>query len=248
MIGSIFRFLLLLNIKFVARAFYHFEVQWPSNKHISYKDQRIFLLLNHTSLFEPIFIGAFPIRLLWQIARRFTYPIAEKTLRRPIAGKAFRILSPTTLPLTRNRDKNWDVFLDTVKNSDCFIGFAPEGRMRRANGLDSDGRPMTMKGGVVDILENIPEGNILFLYSGGLHHVQTPGEGAPRIFKRIHLGIESVPVTEYLDGIRQKNPENFRKAVIADLESRRDNLCPHVIDMRRGFIVRFVQQLIFMWT
>ena len=43
MIGTIFRFLLLLLIKLITRIFYHFEIEWISGKLKSYKDQKVFL-------------------------------------------------------------------------------------------------------------------------------------------------------------------------------------------------------------
>ncbi len=248
MIGTIFRFLLLLLIKLITRIFYHFEIEWISGKLKSYKDQKVFLLINHTSLFEPIFIGAFPIPLLWEISRRFAYPIAQKTLNRPIAGFTFKLLSPITLPLTKNRDKAWRNFMRVITSGKYLIGFAPEGRMRRANGLDKDGKPMSMMGGVVDILEHTKSGNILFLFSGGLHHVQIPGEGAPNLFKKIHLALDSKPIEEYISEVQAKyGSEDLRKGILADLEHRRDTLCPKFNDERKPILIRFCIQLVKMW-
>lgn len=247
-ISAVLRFIFLVFLKLISKCFFHFETDWINGKPTTYKNKRLFLLLNHTSLLEPIYLGAFPLSLLWQIANRFTYPVAEKTLRRPVFGRFLKALSPVTLPLTRKRDKSWDKFVTTVKSTDCFIGFAPEGRMKRSNGLDSDGKPMTMKGGVVDLLENLDDGEVLFLYSGGLHHIQAPGEKVPRIFKRVYLAMEALDLKEYKAQILSQNPDDFRKAVITDLEKRRDERCPHVIDMRKGLILRFFNQLIYMWT
>ena len=55
--------------------------------------------------------------------------------------------------------------------------------MKRRNGLDSQGQPMTVRGGIADILEAIPSGPMLIAYSGGLHHVQAPGETLPAVFR-----------------------------------------------------------------
>ena len=46
--------------------------------------------------------------------------------------------------------------------------------MKRANGMDLEGMPMTIRGGVADLLMAIPGGRMLIAYSGGLHHVQVP--------------------------------------------------------------------------
>lgn len=247
MLGTIFRFILLLFIKVMVRIFYHFEIQWINEKPSSYKDQKVFLLLNHTSLFEPLYIGAFPIPLLWEISKRFAYPIAKKTLDRPVAGFTFRLLSPITLPLTKNRDKAWRNFMRVISSGKYMIGFAPEGRMRRANGLDKDGKPMTMLGGVVDILDHTKSGNVLFLYSGGLHHIQIPGEGAPKLFKKIHLALESKPIEQYIAEVKEKYGDDLRRGIPLELEYRRDTFCPRANDERKPIYVRFWIQVVNMW-
>jgi hypothetical protein len=37
-----------------------------------------------------------------------------------------------------------------------MVLMAPEGRMKRADGLDAHGQPMTVRGGIADILEVVP--------------------------------------------------------------------------------------------
>lgn len=63
----------------------------------------------------------------------------------------------------------------------------PEGRMKRPTGLDKHGQKMTVKRGVVDVLLSMKTGSMFFLYSGGLHHVQAPGQGLPHFSKRSQL-------------------------------------------------------------
>jgi hypothetical protein len=48
-----------------------------------------------------------------------------------------------------------------------------------------------VRGGIADILEAIPSGRMLLAYSGGLHHVQAPGEHVPRPFRTLYLNLES---------------------------------------------------------
>ena len=97
--------------------------------------------------------------------------------------------------------------------------------MKRDTGLDSNGKPMTVRSGVAEIISEIQEGNILIAYSGGLHHVQHPGELIPRLFKTIHLNLEKIDILDYKkqfnsDGIQ------FRKDIVADLENRLVQNCP----------------------
>ena len=42
-----------------------------------------------------------------------------------------------------------------VGQGDVVVVLSPEGRMKRKNGLDKHGRPMTVRGGIGDILDRI---------------------------------------------------------------------------------------------
>jgi hypothetical protein len=68
---------------------------------------------------------------------------------------------------------------------------------------------------------------MLLAYSGGLHHVQHPGEVFPLAFKKIALRVENLDIATYVAGIKAKyGEENFKRGVMADLEWRRDEYCP----------------------
>lgn len=183
---------------------------------------RLVAFLNHTSLFEPLFLGPVPNRFLWQLASHGLAPVAEKTLRRPLVGKLYKLLLHEMAPISRERDATWDAVLRSIR-PDSIVVIAPEGRMKRANGLDANGQPMRVRGGIADILAAIPEGRLLLAYSGGLHHIQIPGQRVPRLFKRIRLRLESLDLEDYrrrlLDG---RSPAELKRALIADLERRRD--------------------------
>jgi hypothetical protein len=100
--------------------------------------------------------------------------------------------------------------------------------MMRSNGLDSRGQPMTVRGGIADILEAIPAGRMLLAYSGGLHHIQVPGQGLPKLFKTIRMRLEVVDIGTYRAARMEEGggPRGFRRAVAQDLEKRRDLYCP----------------------
>ena len=103
----------------------------------------------------------------------------------------------------------------------------PEGRMKRRNLLDSSGRPLTVRAGIADILEALPSGRMLLLYNGGMHHIQVPGEGWPKLFKPMRVRFELVDIARYKQEVmRQEGVETFQQAVIQDLTRRRDTLCP----------------------
>ena len=102
--------------------------------------------------------------------------------------------------------------------------------MKRPNGLDKFGNPMTVQGGVADLLERVHDGNMLVAYSGGLHHVLRPDQNFPRLFKRIRVNLEVLDIAEYKARLGfGGNPRIFRLAVVRDLESRRDRYCPGVV-------------------
>jgi len=225
LLSSLPRFLLLCAIKAASRLCFRFEVEWVGTPPAEpFRDARVGVLLNHTSLFEPILAAVFPLGWLWQIARRGVMPGADSTLDRPVAGRLFRFMVPKAVSVTRSRDRTWSEFLTQV-GEDAVVLISPEGRMKRRGGLDKHGRPMTLRGGIVDVLELKSSGTMLIVYSEGLHHVQAPGEGLPNLFVRVRARLEEIPLERYKRELGHGTPE-FRANVIADLERRRDRHCP----------------------
>jgi len=64
-------------------------------------------------------------------------------------------------------------------------------------------------------------------YSAGLHHVQIPGQRPlPRLFKTLRMRLESVDIAAYRQELLDKyGPARFKKALIRDLEARRNRYC-----------------------
>jgi hypothetical protein len=220
---------LLLSVQAASRLFYRFDVEWvgappPPDP---WADLSLIALLNHTSLYEPLFAGAIPSRLLRDIARRGVVPVAEKTLRRPLVGSFYRMVAPRVVAVTRRRDESWNELIRAVDESTLAV-ILPEGRMKRTTGLDADGNPMTVRGGIADLLMALPGGRRMILaYSGGLHHVQAPGEIVPRVFKTLRLRLENLMIDEYRESLLARaGSGGFKAAVALDLESRRDLYCP----------------------
>jgi hypothetical protein len=207
--------------------FYRFDVDWitPEPDARSWRNVKVVAMLNHTSLFEWLYAGSAPNRLLHRIATRALVPIADKTINRPIVGRFFKALAPHFTSISRAPDETWQAVLDNL-DGDALVVILPEGRMMRANGLDKHGKPMTVRGGVADILRAIPEGTMLIAYCGGLHHVQVPGQRLPRLFKTLRMAFEVVDINAYKSafGVAQNSPR-FKVLVKADLEARRDRYC-----------------------
>jgi len=226
MIKSVITFALLIAVRTAARVFFKLEEEWIGGKPDNYaKGTRIIALLNHTSLYEPLIAGYAPYNLLWKFARHGVLPVAEKTMKRRI-GMFFSLLVRHPIVVTRQRDRTWDDVLNRV-DSRAIVIILPEGRMKRATGLDSEGREMTVRGGVADILEALPDGRILAVYSGGLHHIQVPGEFLPTPFKTVRVRMEMIDIPTYKEDLKRDYPDlKFRSAVIADLTRRRDEYCP----------------------
>jgi 1-acyl-sn-glycerol-3-phosphate acyltransferase len=220
-------FLLLLLVKVVARLFYRVDVRWlgdpPPDR---WRHIRLVVVLNHTSLFEPLFLGGVPLSLVWRIARHGVVPIAKKTAARPVVGMFYKLIAARVISITRERDESWDVVLNHL-DPDAMMALLPEGRMKRRTGLDAAGQPMTVRGGIADILESIGDGRMLLAYSGGLHHVQAPGERFPRLWQTIRLRLELVDIGAYRAALLAKaGGGGFKRAVVEDLERRRDLYCP----------------------
>lgn len=216
-------FLVLMTVKVFSRLFYLHRVRWvdpvPEDR---WADLRLVVVLNHTSLFEWLFAGSVPNRFLWRTARHAVIPAAAKTIDRPLIGRFFKLLGQHVLPITRQPDETWKQVLDRVDPEGMVI-ILPEGRMKRATGLDLEGRPMTVKGGVADILAAIPTGRMLYAYSAGLHHVQVPGQTLPRLFRRVELTIENLGIGEYRAEIEARcNGQTFKQAMKADMERRKN--------------------------
>ncbi|MGH7337374.1 MAG: 1-acyl-sn-glycerol-3-phosphate acyltransferase, partial [Myxococcota bacterium] len=214
----LFVFLFLSSIRLLARPFYRVRALWlaaPAGD--PWADLRVVCLLHHTSLFDWLWILAAPPRFLWRVACHGVVPAAEKTIRRPIVGFFFRSLAAHVVSITRERDHTWREVLARI-DPDSMVLILPEGRMMRRNGLDSLGQPMTVRGGIADILEATPSGRMLLAYAGGLHHVQAPGDRLPRPFRTLHLNLESVDVAEYRRERAAATPPGvaFKRMVVED--------------------------------
>jgi hypothetical protein len=222
----VFGFLYLLCL--CARPFYRIRVSWVGDPLPQpWRGFRIVCLLHHTSLFEWLYILATPLSFVWRVAEHGVVPAAEKTVKRPIVGVFFRSIAAHVVSISRERDHTWRTVLARI-DPDSMVLILPEGRMMRRNGLDSHGQPMTVRGGIADILEAIPAGRMLLAYSGGLHHVQAPGDRWPRLFRRLWLNLEVVEIADYREARRREatSDAGFKRAVVTDLERRRDLYCP----------------------
>jgi hypothetical protein len=223
---SLLVFSMLNGLRILSRIFYKHDFQFigPTPKD-PWDDLRLVVFLNHTSLFEPVFLGGVPMRFIWRLAAHGVVPAADKTTGRPLVGLIFKFVAHHVIAITRERDHTWFEVLSKIDPKSMVI-IAPEGRMKRANGLDLNGNPMTVRGGVADILQAVKHGRMLLAYSGGLHHVQVPGR-VPNVFKTVRMRIENIEISEYIAEMMAKaGEEGFKKAVMKDLDRRRDAHAP----------------------
>lgn len=215
----------LMTIKYLSKLFYRHDFAWVGKIPAQpWRNIRLVAFLNHTSLFEPVFVGGVPNSFLWRLAAHGVVPAADKTTGRPLVGLVFKLVAHHVISITRERDDTWFEVLRSIDPSSMVI-IAPEGRMKRENGLDLKGNPMTVRGGIADILLAIKEGPMLLAYSGGLHHVQAPGR-APRLFKTVRMRLEIVDIASYIAEMTASGgPDAFKKNVMRDLDRRRDFYC-----------------------
>jgi 1-acyl-sn-glycerol-3-phosphate acyltransferase len=215
---------MLIVLKTLSRIFYRPDFGFIGPTPPDPWDVRLVVFLNHTSLFEPVFLSGVPPRFIWRLAAHGVIPAADKTTDRPLVGIVFRFVAHSVIPITRQRDQTWFAVLDKIDPKSMVV-IAPEGRMKRETGLDLHGKPMTVRGGVADIMLAIEHGRMLLAYSGGLHHVQIPGK-IPNLFERVQMRIENLEISDYIaEQMAKGGAEEFKRNVIRDLESRRDTYC-----------------------
>lgn len=222
---SLFAFLIVTVIRTFSFIFYRTEV-----KHLSpiaradWDEVRLAVLMNHTSLYEPLFSVVMPWRFMWRFLAKMAAPAADSTLNRPIVGRFWRLMIPHASSITRKRDDSWVEFMQQIQ-PDSLVVIAPEGRMKRPGGLDKDGKPMTVRGGIADILAALDSGKILMCYSGGLHHVQAPGQHFPRLFQTIKMNLEIIDIADYKRTL-PSDPRAFKLKVVADFQLWLETKCP----------------------
>lgn len=217
---------MLSMAKLVGRIFYKIEINWVSKPDFDpWENVRMYVLLNHTSLYEPLFLGAIPWRFIFEHYGNIVAPGADITLKRPLVGKFFKFSFPGMIPISRKRDDTWDNFLKYI-NDKSMVVIAPEGRMKRPTGLDKTGKPMSIMGGIVDIITHIKKGKMILAYSGGLHHVQVPGQTFPKFFKKICLNYQNVDIAEFIKLCKNRPEDTFKKAVQNELQQRMQKYCP----------------------
>lgn len=218
-------FLILSAVKIISTLLYRCQYQWLGVRTDSlWKDIRLIVFLNHTSLYEPLFSQILPFRYLWSLAGHANIPGADITLKRPLVGTFWKLMVPNISSISRKKDATWDNYLDSIGEEDVVM-IAPEGRMKRPNGLDKYGKPMTVRGGVADIINNLHHGKMLLCFSGGLHHVQSPGQHLPRPFKTIRMNLELIEIEEYKKRF-SPNPRERKILIIKDLQERLEKNCP----------------------
>ena len=229
---------LLRAVKGASRLFWDYDVEWVGDPEPDPWEpvdrMRILAILNHTSLFEPILAGAAPNRLLARIARHGVAPVALKTIRRPLVGTFFRCVAHRVVAVTRERDHTWDTVIRRADDPQSVVAILPEGRMKRRDGFDAHGNPMTVRGGIADLLRTVPRGSMLLVYSGGLHHIHAPGDRFPRLFRTVRMRVEWVEIAAYRAEIEaaagygpgEAEAVAFKAGVVRDLTRRRDRHCP----------------------
>src|SRR3954451_7678798 len=214
LLRSVSVFTLLLILKYLSKIFYRHDFKWVGDvPRRPWKDPRIVAFLNHTSLFEPVFLGGVPNGFIWRLAAHGVVPAADKTTGRPLVGLIFRFVAHHVIAITRERDHTWFEVLNRI-DPHSMIVIAPEGRMKRANGLDSNGNPMTVRGGIADVMLAIQHGRMLIATSRGLHHVQIPGGRTVGIFKKVEMQLQNVEIADYIaEQMAIGGAEGFKRAV-----------------------------------
>lgn len=225
-LAQTFSFCVMSFVKMLSYCFFRFDINWLSEKQMSeLEDVKLVVLLNHTSLYEALFVRLASFRFLWKIARHMLVPVADITSSRPIVGRFFHSLVPGMFPISRKRDESWQQFLAQIDHN-SIVGILPEGRMRRRDGKDKHGKEMSVRAGIADIIERLEQGNILFVYSGGMHHIQVPGQKLPNLFKRVKTNMEIISCKDFKDALYHPNVHNRKAAFVRDIQARLEQYTP----------------------
>lgn len=219
-------FCILSSVKIVSTIFWKGRYKWISPIEDSpwKEDIRLMVFLNHTSLYEPIFSQILPFKFLWHLAGHANIPGADITLNRPIVGTFWKLMIPNIASITRKKDATWESYLASIHQNDVVM-ITPEGRMKRPNGLDKFGKPMTVRGGVADIIEVMDDGALVLCLSGGLHHIQRPGQTLPKLWKPIEMNLVKIDIKDY----KAQFPGSSRERkinIVKDLQARLEKDCP----------------------
>ncbi len=218
-------FLILAFVKTLSHILYRQEFKWV-NAHPEdvWEKSRLIALLNHTSLYEPLFIQGWSYSFLWKITYNLSVPGADVTLNRPIVGLFWKLMMPNISSVSRKSDNTWSSYLESIKEHSIVL-IAPEGRMKRPNGLDKFGKTMSVRPGIADIILAIPDGGMVLCLSGGLHHIQRPGQHIPKIFKTIRMNFVYLDLVEY----RKRFTGSLREQklmITKDLQNYLETACP----------------------
>lgn len=219
-------YFILLSTKYLTKLFYKYQIGWPKER-IKWDEIKLIILLNYTSLFEFLYVGVMPNSFLHKLSKRMVAPAADKTMNRPIVGLFFKLFNPGIMSITRKRDETWTDFLDSIYD-DSVILIVPEGRMKRADGMDVSGNKMNVRSGILDILIGLQHGKIAFAYSGGLHHVQIPDKSLfPNLFKTLKMNLEVLDIDAYKTQFSAIiGSERWKENILNDLQFRLENKTP----------------------
>ena len=96
---------MLLTLKYLSKIFYRHDFAWVGDVPPDpWKGIRLVAFLNHTSLFEPVFLGGVPNSFIWRIAAHGVIPAADKTTGRPLVGLIFKFVAHHVIAITRERN------------------------------------------------------------------------------------------------------------------------------------------------
>lgn len=227
--SHLFAFFILALVKTLSHIFYLQDFKWLTDKPDNvWEKVRVFALLNHTSLYEPLFIQGWSYSFLWKMTYNMSVPGADITLKRPIVGFFWKLMMPNISSVSRKSDNTWRTYLESIKENSIVL-IAPEGRMKRPNGLDKFGRTMTVKPGIADIILEIPEGGMVLCLSGGLHHIQKPGQHLPKVFQTLKMNFVYLDIKEYRKRFTGSNLEQ-KLLITKDLQKYLEGSVPSQIE------------------
>jgi len=115
LLRSLMVFSMLMVLKYLSKIFYRHDFGWVGDVPPEpWRKIRLVAFLNHTSLFEPVFLGGLPNHFVWRIAAHGVIPAADKTTCRPLVGISFKFVAHHVIAITRERDNTWFEVLNRI--------------------------------------------------------------------------------------------------------------------------------------
>lgn len=195
------------------------------NSDRGFQDMKALFLMNHTSYADHMIFVLVPINVIYKMFWNARIAVAQHQVKN-FKG-LLQYLENNIVPLSRQRDDSWNNYLSNANAKSIFVMY-PEGTRMSPEGLDKNGKKVRVKGGVADILELLPDGDIVILYLDGFYEILGAGMKFPKLFKKVRVTAEVVDIAALKHELaytgRHEDRYDFRVRFIEWFEKRKQEV------------------------